>query len=155
MLNAFAKEYLPNVPVFASGIPQCVILGCRPQFDRNAIADDDLFDPVLYPASAEDLLELDILDCVNEQLSEFEAEERLQDMHEQLAAKLQTLHHSRSHFQHPEYHKADPAGIKATSTAASALWSPAPSKMPAHAGRVTSKPGMLKCGTIKQCSRRS
>ena len=91
-----------------------------------------------------------MLDEVNRQLSDFEADEKLQEMHEQLAARLQTLHHSRSSFGHVEYHKTDPAGI--INKAAAGLWNPAP-KMPAHTGRV-SKPGMLRCGTIKQCSRR-
>src|SRR5690242_4335987 len=47
------QEYVPNMQIYSGGRPACVLLGFRPGFERDAISDADLFNPELYPCTAE------------------------------------------------------------------------------------------------------
>jgi hypothetical protein len=91
-----------------------------------------------------------MLERVNWELSEMEAEERIQDLHVLLTDRLQKVHHTTkgSEKQHHQQQQAPLLQQRATKTAAE------------HSARRTrqrslvNKPAMLKCGLLKQCTRR-
>ena len=141
------QAYVPNTPVFAAGVPTCVLLGFAASFDRDLLADEDLFSD-LFPASFEELQELEMIDLYNDTLAELEDQENAQDLHELYTAKLQQLHHSSSNSNNSsgKQHKSMKGPVATPASARLLLGTAGPA--------FATKPAVLKTRMLKQCSRR-
>jgi hypothetical protein len=96
-----------------------------------------------------------MLERINWELSEMEAEERIQDLHVLLTDKLQKVHHTTkgSEKQHHQQQQAPLLQQRAARAAAEQLRSSSSARC-TRRNSLVNKPTMLKCGVLKQCTRR-
>ncbi|CAM9758157.1 unnamed protein product [Discosporangium mesarthrocarpum] len=99
-LNPHAKEFIWSMPVFNEGTPSCVLKEADAErfdylhsFDRNFVADEDLFNPAVYPVSPQDHEELAAVDAFNLEMALLEDLEHQEELYSLLQDRINALHH--------------------------------------------------------------
>ncbi|CAM9359912.1 unnamed protein product [Ectocarpus sp. 8 AP-2014] len=117
-LNANAPSFVPSNPVhqqmvrpiFNSGVPSCVLILDSDEyrseflintFNREAVADEDLFNPAVYPVSASDHEELTAAENFNREMAELEALEHQEELRSLLQSRISALQQGTSGNQRP------------------------------------------------------
>ncbi|CAM9276520.1 unnamed protein product [Choristocarpus tenellus] len=88
------------MPVFNQGTPSCVLkepdedrFDLFHTFDRAHVADEDLFNPAVYPVSPQDHEELAAVDAFNLEMAMLEDLEHQEELHSLLQDRINALHH--------------------------------------------------------------